>query len=186
MPSGCAVLFCLWIGLSMGRAADATRPIDYTNRNTPFAPAAGVKPSVQTPTVVDGIQSKRVAPAVVEQKSSAIGDRKAAIDVTEARPKTVQSKASKSPEANAPTRNALGEKRSEIATTTQVNPPHVARYQDSLVAASATNMARFPAMGADTTAKLNRFVFRKNAGEPVDSPVGAPISPAAGGSPVRK
>lgn len=186
MPSGCAVLFCLWIGLSMGRAADATRPIDSTNRNTPFAPEAGVKPPVQSPAVVEGIQGKRVAPGVVEQKSSPLGDRRAAIDVNEARPKTVQPKASKSPEASVPTRNALGEKRSEIATSTQVNPPHVAKYQESLVAASATNMARFPAVGADTTAKLNRFVFRKNAGEPVDSPLGAPINPAAGGSPVRK
>ena len=186
MRSSLVSLVGLGVLAFVGQAADATRPIDYTSRNAPFTPDAGVKPPVQTPGVVEGIQSKRVAPAVVEQKSSALGERQAGIEVSESKPKTVQSKSSKTPDATVPTRNALTEKRASVTTSNQVNPPHVAKYQESLVAASASNMARFPAIGPDTTAKLNRFVFRKNAGEPVDSPVGAPITSAAGGSPVRK
>lgn len=180
------VWVCGFAVLSIGYGADATRPIDYTNRNTPFAPEAGVKPSVKSPAVVDGLQNKRVTPAVIDRKSSSLGDRKAAVDVSETRPKSVQEKVVQSPDAKKPTRNDMTDRRSEFTTATQVNPQRVSKYQESLVAASATNMARFPAVDRETTAKLNRFVFRKNAGEPVDSPIGAPISPAAGGSPIRK
>ncbi len=186
MPSSCAAWVCFFAVLPIGRGADATRPVDYTDRNTPFAPESGVKPPVQSPAIAEDLQSKRVTPAVINQKSSPLGDRKAAIDVSETRPKSVQEKAVKSPEAKSPSRNDLTDRRSRITTATQVNPQRVSKYQESLVAASATNMARFPAVDRETTAKLNRFVFRKNAGEPVDSPIGAPISPAAGGSPVRK
>ncbi len=186
MPSSCAAWVCFFAVLSLARAADATRTLDYTQRNTPFAPEAGVKPPVQSPAVVEDLQNKRVTPAVIDRKTSPVGDRKAAVDVNETRPKSVQEKVVKTPDSKAPTRNDLTDKRSGITTAKQINPQRVSKYQESLVAASATNMARFPAVGADTTAKVNRFVFRKNAGEPVDSPIGAPISPAAGGSPIRK
>ncbi len=186
MPSSGAAWVCFFAVLSIGRGADATRTVDYTQRNAPFAPEAGVKPSVQSPSVMEDLQNKRVTPAVIDRKTSPVGDRKAAIDVHETRPKEVREKTVKSPDSKSPTRSDLTDKRSGITTATQVNPQRVSKYQESLVAASATNMARFPAVGADTTAKVNRFVFRKNAGEPVDSPIGAPISAAAGGSPVRK
>lgn len=186
MPFSCAAWVCFFAVLSLSRAADATRTLDYTARNTPFAPEAAVKPPVQSPAVVEDLQNKRVTPGVIERKTSPVGSRKAAIDVTETRPKSVQEKVVKSPDSKSPARSDLTDKRSGITTATQVNPQRVSKYQESLVAASATNMARFPAVGRDTTAKVNRFVFRKNAGEPVDTPIGAPISPAAGGSPIRK
>ncbi|MEY4088623.1 MAG: hypothetical protein RJB55_894, partial [Verrucomicrobiota bacterium] len=65
-------------------------------------------------------------------------------------------------------------------------PPTVSKYQDRLDAASASNMARFPALNGATTAKINRFVFRKNTAEP-DRVLGdVSVTPAAGGSsPVR-
>jgi hypothetical protein len=54
----------------------------------------------------------------------------------------------------------------------------VAKYQDGLAAASAANLARFPADGAATTAKVNRFVFRKNGAEASPVTAGAPVTKA--------
>ena len=60
-----------------------------------------------------------------------------------------------------------------------VRPPAVAKFQDSLNAASASNMARFPADGAAVTGKVNRFVFRKNGAEGAPVTAGAAVTPAA-------
>jgi hypothetical protein len=62
----------------------------------------------------------------------------------------------------------------------------VAKYQDGLTSASATNMARFPAVDRATGAKINRFVFRKNPDEVSAVTGGAEVTPAAGGSVIRK
>ena len=52
--------------------------------------------------------------------------------------------------------------------------------------ASATNMARFPALGSATGAKINRFVFRKNPEDAKAATDGATVTPAAGGSVLQK
>lgn len=65
-------------------------------------------------------------------------------------------------------------------------PPTVAKYQDSLDAASASNMARFPALNGATTAKINRFIFRKNGADPDRALGDAAVTPAAGGGAVSR
>ena len=60
-------------------------------------------------------------------------------------------------------------------------PPTVSKYQESLDAASAGNMARFPALNGATTAKINRFIFRKN-GPDSDRALGdSTVIPVGGG-----
>ena len=47
-------------------------------------------------------------------------------------------------------------------------------------------MARFPALDRATGAKINRFVFRKNAPDTAVALDGAAVTPAAGGATVQK
>lgn len=168
------------------RAADATAPIDYSQRNAPFAPAAARTPEKKDLPRDTAVQNKRVAPATVEKQPAAVGERRAPISLEETRGKNIREKNFTQPTASAPEMSTFNHREAAIATSTDTQkPPTVAKYQDSLATASASNMARFPAIGRATTAKINRFVFRKNS---PDSPVtaGAPVVPAAGGSPVSK
>jgi hypothetical protein len=74
-----------------------------------------------------------------------------------------------------------------MSTAADSNKPQlITKYQDGLTSASATNMARFPALDRATGAKINRFVFRKNAPDPAVALDGAAITPAAGGATVQK
>jgi len=174
-------------GLVAGRAADATAPVDYTQRNTPFAPAATVSPDKKSPQLDAAMQGKRVETTVLDRQSSALGDRRAAIDVQEIRDKVVLEKASRRPEASAPPMSAFNHREASFTTGADARKPElVSRYQDSLEAASASNLARFPALGRATTAKINRFVFRKNAPDSAVALGGAAITPAAGGPAVQK
>jgi hypothetical protein len=186
MPSGSVVLASMCVIFSDGRAADATRPIDYTDRNAIFAPDATVKPAARSPIIADEIQRKRVDPPTVDKATVPAGESRTPLEVVEAREKRVQPKVTITPEKTVPEPSALGQKRSGITVATTINPPLVAKYQDSLVAASAANTAHFAALDQRTTAKINRFVFRKNGADPTGSAIGAPVVPAAGGSAVRK
>lgn len=178
------VLACLAFGgLAVGRAAEATAAVDPAQRNAAFAPAATVTPGTSTPQLDSAVQNQRVTPATVDKKSSDLGDRRAAIDVQETRDKTVREKDSHRPEAPEPAMNAFNRRESTIATATDSKKPElVTRYQSSLTAASASNMARFPAADRTTTGKINRFVFRKNAPDSAHALEGAPVTTAAGGS----
>jgi len=174
-------------GLATGRAADATRPVDYAQRDTAFAAAATVTPDTKTPQLDTALQDRRVEPITIDKKPSALGDRRAAIDVQEARDKTVREKDSHRPEADERTMSAFNHRESSITTGAEAKKPElVSKYQSSLTAASASNMARYPAVGAATAAKINRFVFRKNAPDSAVALDGAPATPAAGGSAVQK
>ena len=118
--------------------------------------------------------------------STAIGDRRAATDIQETREKSVREKESSRPEAVEQTVSRFSHRAAPFTTANAAaQPPVVSKYQDGLKAASAANMARFPAIDRTTTAKLNRFVFRKNAPEPSPITGGASVVPAGGGSPVR-
>ena len=185
MPSGSVVLASMCVIFSDSHAADATRPIDYTDRNTTFAPAATVKPAARSPVIADEIQRRRVDPPTVEKATAPAGESRAPLDVIESREKLVQPKVTITPGKTVPEPSALGQKRSGITVAPTVNPPLVAKYQESLVAASAANTAHFAALDQRTTAKINRFVFRKNGAEPTGSAIGAPVVPAAGGSAIR-
>jgi hypothetical protein len=186
--SGLAVALILGAGALNGRAADATSPIDYTQRNTPYAPGGSVAPQKQSPASNRAVQQdKRVEKSEFEKTTAPLGERRSGIDVTETREKPVREKDSRRPEVVERKASAYDHKTASVSTggnTTQ--PPMVAKYNDSMTAASATNMARFPAVERGTTAKINRFVFRKNPTEPAAVTEGSRVVPAAGGSPLQK
>jgi hypothetical protein len=179
-----ALFFALVLGTWL-RAADATSPVDAARRNETFAPGGTVTPARRTPSDEGNasVQTRRFGTEVVPRKESPLDGRRSPIDVQEARPKDVQDKVSTRPEAPEPRRSALDHRTADIATTQQVNPPKVARFQESLDAASAANMARFPAMDQATGVKLNRFVFRKNPPDNGGALPGAPVTPAGGRGP---
>lgn len=165
-------------------AADATTPVDYTQRNAPFAPAAptAVAPEKQKPAANSAVQEKRFETPTIERKLAPQAGQRAAIDVTESREKAVKPKVTQRPDVREQPTSAFNHRPAAITTAADTTkPPTVARYQDSLTAASATNMARFPALDRATTAKINRFVFRKNPPDPSVVPEGKSITPAAGG-----
>jgi hypothetical protein len=182
-----AVITTLGAGVFPGIAADATTPIDYRQRNEPFAPAASVSAEKQKPAANSTVQDKRVEKATVEKKTSPLRDREAAIEMKETRVKNVREKDSHRPEAIEHVTSGFDHRQSAISTAGDTTkPPMVAKYQDSLVAASATNMARFPAMDKATSAKINRFVFRKNPADASGTVNGSAVTPAAGGSVLQK
>jgi hypothetical protein len=173
--------------LACVHAADATSPVDFTQRNAPFAPGLPIPAEKNTPAINRGVQDRRVEAPTVEKPAAAAGEKRAAIDVTETRDKTVRDNHAQKPEAAAPTVSTLDHRASAIATTSGSRKPAlIAKYQDEMAAASAYTMATYPAMNRATTAKINRFVFRKNNPEPLIAPEGAAVTPAAGGAPIRK
>ncbi len=169
------------IGLDPSRAADATTPVDYTQRNSPYTPAASVTPEKKSPEANATVQEKRFEKTPVEKKPAAVGDRRAAVDVTETRDKNIREKESHRPEVIEQPKSGFNGRESTISTADDTKkPPTVTKYQDSLSSASATNMARFPALDKTTTGKINRFVFRKNSTETSTALGAAPVTPAAG------
>jgi hypothetical protein len=185
--SGLVALAIFAFGATGLRAADATSPIDYTQRNAPFSATGSVEPQKQAPLPNRTLQEKRVEKPSLEKQMAPLSERRANVEVKETREKDVREKNSHRPDTIEQPRSVYNHRTAGISTGADTTtPPTVAKYQDSLAAASATNMARFPAVDRATTAKINRFVFRKNPSEP--SPVvGAnPVTPAAGGSPLQK
>jgi len=175
-------------GVASLSAADvSTSSVDYTDRNDKFAPGESRAVKKDKPVIQETLQEKRVTPPKIDKQPAAVGERRAAIDVREKQTKKVREKEvlpSKMVEHQV---SDLNHRSASISTVSGAQKPAtVAKYQDHLTAASAANMARFPAMDRATSARINRFVFRKNAPEPEDVLAGAPVVPAAGGSAVRK
>ena len=171
----------------MLRSAEATKPVDYTQRNATFTPAAPVTPENQELPRDNAVQDKRVEKSTIVKPPAALGDRRAAIAVQEARDKSVREKASTQPAPVEEPKSAFDHREAAISTATDIRkPPLVTKYQASLAAASASNMARFPALARTTTAKINRFVFLKNSPEPTPVTSGAAVTPAGGSNPVQK
>lgn len=178
--------FCSLV--SAATAGDPTSSIDPATRNATFAPAGTIAPSATSPTVDSVVQQKRVSPGVIEKSLAAVGDRRAPIAVEEARDKTVLEKNSRSPETSAATStanaSAFDHRVAAISVTdNRRQPPLVAKYQDGMVAASAANLARFPAASSATGATINRFVFRHNAPEAAPGPL--PATPAGADAATR-
>jgi hypothetical protein len=169
------------------RAADAISTVDYTQRNSPFTPGATVTPDKKKPQVDGAVQDKRVDKTVVDRKSAVVGDRRSPIPMEEARDKQVREKQSQRPEVREQQLSAFNHREARLSTSADSKKPVlVTKYQDSLVAASASNMARFPAMDRATGAKINRFVFRKNGSDSATLTNGAAVTPAGGGSVIQK
>ena len=174
------------VALHPGVAADATTPIDYRDRNEVFAPADAGAAKKQRPELNTSVPEKRVGKPLVEKETSPLGAREAAIEMKETRAKDVREKDSRRPEPREHVTSSFDHRESAIRTSDTTKPPLVAKYQDSLTAATATNMARYPAMEKATSAKINRFVFRKNPTEVAAAVSGSPVTPAAGGSVLQK
>lgn len=183
------------------RAADATTPIDYTHRNATYAPGGTVAPGKQAPAVNSRVQDKRVTPPAVDKPAAAVGDRRAAIEVTEAQDKTVREKDSRRPETVERATSAVDQRRATISTADTTKPPMVAKYQDSMATATpwgpgaaVGNTPRFRPLDGATQAKINRFIYRRNPAEASPSAGAAPsavlggtmVTPAAGGSVIQK
>lgn len=182
-PSGLVILASSVLLLAAVRAADATSPVDAAQRNTPFAPGAATAtaPTKQKPATNEIVQEKRVEKTTIDKRNSPLAERRAAVELQETRPKNVQEKDSRRPETVEHATSAFNHRPAAITTADDTTkPPTVAKYQDSLTAASATNMARFPALDRATGAKINRFVFRKNPPDPTAALEGAAVTRAGG------
>lgn len=188
-PPTFIVLACALAGPATVGAADATSPVDATQRNPRFVPGEPVVPEKQAPAdrSVSQIQDRRFETTVRERAVAPQSGQRAAIDVQETREKNIRDKDSHRPEAVEQPRSQFNQRLAPIATGTDpTKPPTVTRYQESLTAASAANMARFPALDGATSARINRFVFRKNPPDSGAAMEDARVTPAAGGSAVRK
>ncbi|MEO5960266.1 MAG: hypothetical protein ABIZ49_07665, partial [Opitutaceae bacterium] len=179
-------LASLSLAPAASRAAEATSPLDPAQRNAAFSPAATVTPAVQTPQSNRAVQDRRVETSVREKLPAAVGDRRAPIGLQEAEQKRVQEKQSQRPRVVDVPASAFNHRTAAISTAASTKDfPRVAKYQDSLTAASATNMARFPASGPATVTTINRFVFRKNAPESPPVAANAVVVPAGGVAPPK-
>lgn len=186
LPSliGAASLSVLCLGTAR---ADAAAPVDPARRSEAFAPAPSVAPDRQSPSINPAVQNAKMEKITLEKQPALMGDRRAPLDVQEARAKSIRERNSSRPAALEQPVSAFAHRVAPLATAGDTTKPTmVAKYQDSLKAASVANMAQYPAIHPATTAKFNRFVFRKNSPDPAPVTGGAPITPAAGGSAVRK
>lgn len=162
-------------------AADAAK-VDYTQRNESFAPAAGVQPEKRSPELNRALQDRRVAPSVTNPAGGAPTERRSPIDVVESRDKRVLTLETQKPTVRAPELSPFDHRESRFKTGESAEKPKlVTRYQDAITAANATTQKRSPALGADTTARVNRFVFRRNVTTPAATTGAVPGSstPAA-------
>ena len=162
-------------------AADAAK-VDYTQRNASFAPAAAVEPAKRSPELNRALQDRRVAPSVTNPAGSLPGERRSAIDVAESRDKRVLAPDTQRPAVRAPELSPFNHRESRFKTVDSAGKPKlVTRYQDAIAAANATAQKRSPAFGADTTARVNRFVFRRNVATPAVTTAAVPAAgtPAA-------
>lgn len=184
--SGSIILASVCLGAFAARGADATTPIDYTQRNTPYTPGTrDVDAESRKPEINETTQQKRVTPETIEKKPAAVGDRRAPIDMKEARDKNVIDKNTRKPEKREQPKSSHDGQLSKYSTTNDPRKPTtttVSRYQDSLKAGNGVEVGKLPAGSKVTTTKINRFVFRKNGGELADSASRSAVTPAAGGS----
>lgn len=187
--SGLIILASVCFGAFAARGADATTPIDYTQRNTPYAPGTkDVDAESRKPEVNETTQKKRVTPDTIEKKPAAVGDRRAPIDMKEARDKNVIEKDTRKPEKREQPKSSHDGQLSRYSTTNDPRKPKadtVSKYQDSLTAGNGVEVGKLPAGSKVTTTKINRFVFRKNGGELAESASRGAVTPAAGGSALK-
>jgi hypothetical protein len=174
MNLSCARIFPLLLawGTAGLPATKGAAPIDVTQRNAEFSTGAATSPVGPTPQVDHAIQDRRVEKNVLPKPSAGAMPR-AAIEATESFPKPRREAPG---EALAPLPPRVNPETQRASLPDRVKQPQkVKRYEDSLAAARATSLARYPELQTGAApAKLNRFVFRKNVPEP------ALVTPASG------
>jgi hypothetical protein len=167
-----AVIAMFGLSLAGLRAADATTPLDPARRNGDFSPGA----TASIPRIAPDVTVPRSLsqPIVTPPTTSASADRLSGLAVVQPAAKRAKSPAVNRPDT-AIVRVSANPVRMVLSTSDRLlAPPRVTKYQDSMAAARATNMARFPAGNPATVSRLSRFVFRRNPPDP-----GAAIDPAA-------
>jgi len=183
--NGAFVLLACGLAPSLGARAATATPVNSTPAATPYTTPAAVAPAHRPPEVRHSIRDREIEKQVLPTSPSPPGDRPAALDPTDTLSLPVQAKQVRVPETLPRAASAFDHRLAAISTSgdTHALPPTVAKYQDGLRAASAANLARFPAVGRATTAKINRFVFRKNV---PDTPLSQPGRSALAPDSVRR
>lgn len=144
----------------------------------PFAPASTVTPAKRAPEINRTVQDHRINPTVTAPESAPAADRLAATVVTETRDKSLITPDSRRPESAPVERNAFDQRRSRYQTATDTKQPQlVERYRTSISADTMSHQGRLAAADVGTTARVNRFVFRRN----LATPQGTAASTPAGG-----
>jgi hypothetical protein len=157
----------------------APTPESTDNRLSPQRPA-NQRPFFRNDTVQD---QRFNAPENIERKDAAVGDKRAAIDITETREKVIiDRKDYPKPEVRERELNRHDGEKSNIQPQGDMIKSYdkVAKYQDRMADAKNSPYKRQTTLEKRTTfEKLNRFIFQRNGpgsgdGQPV-------VTPAAGG-----
>ena len=138
LRAGCIAFAQVVLLALAARGADATTPLDATQRNAPFAAGASVQPPLIAPEKAESVQEKRVEKKTVDRKPATLGTQRAAIEVQEAQPKTIREKTTARPQTVEQPKSDFDHREAAISTAADTKqPPLVSKYQDSLSAASA-------------------------------------------------
>ena len=103
-------------------AADAAK-VDYTQRNEPFAPAAGVTPEKRSPEHNRTVQDRRVAPSVTNPAGSVPSERRSPIDLAETKEKRVLAPEIQQPTVRAPELSPFDHRESRFNTAGSTEKP---------------------------------------------------------------
>jgi len=130
------------------------------------------------------VQDQRFsAPEAIERKDSVVGDRRAAIDVTETRDKKIiDRKDFPKPDVRERQINRHDGEKAYIQPKGDMVKSYdkVSKYQDGMAAANTGEFQRQPTLEKRMSFdKLNRFIFRRNG--PGSENGSAMVTPAAGG-----
>ncbi len=156
-------------------AADPAK-VDYTKPNERFAPSAEVQPDKRTPESNRAVQDQRVSPAVTKPAATAPGERRAPVELAETRDKRLLAPETAKPEVRATELSPFDHRESRFRTDATAEKPRlISRYQDAMTSANTIAQERSPALGADTTARVNRFVFRRNVATPAPADGAVPV-----------
>lgn len=188
------LLLVLSAVLPLGVHAKDPSQIDASKQNTQLAPTPESTDTPLSPEREanqrsffrnDHVQDQRfTTPDLVERKDAAVGDKRAPIDVTEKREKTiVDRKDFPKPEVRDREMHHRDGEKSRIQPKGDMVKTYdkVSKYQSRMTDADMAAAQRAPKLEKRTTfEKLNRFVFKRNAPGSAD---GKPVvTPAAGGS----
>jgi hypothetical protein len=197
MRSALSLLFVLSAVLPLGVRASDPSQIDASKQNTQLAPTpesadtrlSPGRESNQRPFFRnDHVQEQRFStPDVIDRKDAAVGDRRAPIDITEKREKTIiDRKDYPKPEVRERELNRHDGEKSRIQPKGDMVKKYdtVSKYQSRMTDADSASAQRAPKLEKRTTfEKLNRFIFKRNApgnenGKPlVTTPAGGSTPP---------
>jgi hypothetical protein len=194
MRSALSLLLVLSAVLPLGLHAKDPSQIDATKQNTQLAPTpesadTPLSPDRETNQRTffrnDHVQEQRFrTPELIERKDAAVGDRRAPIDMTEKREKTIiDRKDYPKPEVREREMFHRDGEKARIQPKGDMVKTYdkVSRYQSRMTDADTAAAQRAPKLEKRTTfEKLNRFIFKRNAPGATD---GKPVvTTAAGGS----